>query len=176
VTEVFDILGKTPKAKTCHSTVGLVEEGGEAIHTNGPAAVRDANLIGAAQRVEHYEMAAYRTARSFAAILGEDRVADLFRATLDEQGAANKKLINVASTVNSDALRTGYGASVAADRIYGIDPPLNALKRSVHTTMNDLIMSAPPLAAIGFSLIYLLFGGGLFGAVVIFIIAKMLGD
>jgi hypothetical protein len=42
--------------------------------------------------------------------------------------------------------------------------------------MNDLIMSAPPLAAIGFSLIYLLFGGGLFGAVVIFIIAKMLGD
>src|SRR5450631_1181618 len=60
------ILGCPPKGKTCHAMLGLVKEGAEAIETKGPAAVRDAALIGAAQRVEHYEMAGYGTARAFA--------------------------------------------------------------------------------------------------------------
>ena len=115
LTEVFEILGTPAKAKTCHAMVGLVQEGGEAINTKGPSPVRDANLIGAAQRVEHYEMAAYGTARAFAKTLGEGQVADLLQATLDEEGAANKKLIEIAFSVNDDALNASEGAHAATD-------------------------------------------------------------
>jgi len=81
--------------KTCHAMKGLVEEGKEVIDEDGDGAVIDAALIGAAQRVEHYEMAAYGTARSFAQTLGHNRVAELLQETLDEEGAANKKLSEI---------------------------------------------------------------------------------
>jgi ferritin-like metal-binding protein YciE len=100
-------LGLPAKGKPCHAMLGLVAEGGEAIKTKGPAAVRDANLIGAAVRVEHYEMAAYGTARAFAEILGEDQVTQLLQETLTEEGETNKKLIAIAGPVNSDALAAG---------------------------------------------------------------------
>jgi ferritin-like metal-binding protein YciE len=92
------------KRKTCHAMEGLVKEGGEAIGTRGPDEIRDANLIGAAQRVEHYEMAAYGVARAFAQALGELGVAELMQATLDEEGAANKKLTKIAGPINSAAV------------------------------------------------------------------------
>ena len=102
--EAFKILGVPAKGKKCHAMVGLVAEGAEAIGTKGPAAVRDADLIGAAQRVEHYEMAGYGTARAFAEALGEDQVARLLQATLTEEGDANKLLIKIAAAVNAAAL------------------------------------------------------------------------
>jgi ferritin-like metal-binding protein YciE len=105
--DALKYLGLPAKGKPCHAMLGLVAEGGEAIKTKGPAAVRDANLIGAAVRVEHYEIAAYGTARAFAAVLGEDQVAELLQVTLDEEGETNKKLIHIAGTVNSDALAAG---------------------------------------------------------------------
>jgi ferritin-like metal-binding protein YciE len=108
------LLGAPVKGKTCHAMVGLITEGGEAIKTRGPAAVRDANLIGAAQRVEHYEMAGYGTARAFAEALGESEVADLLQATLDEEGAANKKLTEISAAVNSAACYAGTEISVIA--------------------------------------------------------------
>jgi ferritin-like metal-binding protein YciE len=105
--QALKILGRPPKGKTCHAMLGLIEEGGEAIHAKGPAAVRDAALIGAAQRVEHYEMAGYGTARAFAEVLGEDEVATLLQATLDEEGETNKKLTEISLTVNKSALAAG---------------------------------------------------------------------
>ncbi len=111
--QAFDILGESPKTKTCHAMVGLVKEGGEAIEMDGPAAIRDANLIGAAQRVEHYEMAAYGTARAFAQVLGQDEVATLLQATLDEEGNANKKLMKIASSVNAEALHADEPVAAA---------------------------------------------------------------
>lgn len=101
------ILGLPPKGKPCHAMLGLVEEGAEAIATKGPAAVRDAALIGAAQRVEHYEIAGYGTARAFAEALGENQVADLLQETLDEEGETNKRLTEISTTVNADALAVG---------------------------------------------------------------------
>lgn len=101
------ILGLPPKGKTCHAMLGLVEEAGEAIKTKGPAAVRDAALIGAAQRVEHYEIAGYGTARAFAQALGENQVAELLQETLDEEGETNKRLTEISETVNADALAVG---------------------------------------------------------------------
>lgn len=104
LTEAFKKLGSPLIDKPCRAMLGLVAEGGEAIETEGPEAIRDANLIGAAVRVEHYEIAAYGTARSFAKVLGEDKIVDLLQLTLDEEGDTNKKLVKIAVTVNADAL------------------------------------------------------------------------
>jgi ferritin-like metal-binding protein YciE len=97
------LLATTAGGKTCHAMKGLIEEGSEAIEADAPDSVRDANLIGAAQRVEHYEMAAYGCARAFALKLGKTDIAALLQKTLDEEGAANKKLTTIAGTVNEDA-------------------------------------------------------------------------
>ena len=110
--ESLKLLGLPPKGKPCHAMIGLVEEGGEAIAMKGPAVVRDAALIGAAQRVEHYEMAGYGTARAFAQALGENQVAALLQETLDEEGDTNKKLTQISNTVNADALAVGGQISV----------------------------------------------------------------
>ncbi len=83
---------------------GLIEEGAEAIEENDASPVRDAQLIGAAQRVEHYEIAAYGTVRAFARKLGEAKIARLLEQTLAEEGATDKKLTTLSETVNSDAL------------------------------------------------------------------------
>jgi ferritin-like metal-binding protein YciE len=99
----FKILGEKARGKTCHAMVGLVEEGKEAIEEDAPDAIRDAKLIGAAQRVEHYEIAAYGTARAFAQTLGETKVADLLQETLDEEGETDKKLTALAETINEEA-------------------------------------------------------------------------
>jgi len=103
VSKALKLLEASSSGKTCHAMRGLVEEGSEAIDADAPEAVRDANLIGAAQRVEHYEMAAYGCARAFALRLGRSEVADLLQQNLDEEGAANKKLTGIAATVNDEA-------------------------------------------------------------------------
>ena len=94
--EIFEELDEKPTGKTCKGMKGLIEEGEEVIDEDGDDAVLDAALIGAAQRVEHYEMAGYGVARTFATILGEDDAADLLQETLDEEGEADKKLTQIA--------------------------------------------------------------------------------
>jgi ferritin-like metal-binding protein YciE len=103
----FKLLGMAAKGKMCHAMKGLVEEGKEAIEEEAPDAIRDAKLIGAAQRVEHYEIAAYGTARAFAQTLGETKVADLLQETLDEEGETDKKLTALAETINEEANSSG---------------------------------------------------------------------
>jgi ferritin-like metal-binding protein YciE len=96
---------KTPvKGKLCHAMKGLIEEGAEAIEDHEASPMRDAQLIGAAQRVEHYEMAAYGTVRTFAKDLGEDEVCQLLQTTLDEEGQTDKDLTKIATLVNRQAL------------------------------------------------------------------------
>jgi ferritin-like metal-binding protein YciE len=112
--KALKVLGEPVKGKTCHAMQGLVEEGAEAIEARAPAAIRDANLIGAAQRVEHYEMAAYGTAKAFALTLNEHRVVELLQANLDEEGAANEKLTEISGTVNVDALHAEVEATAIA--------------------------------------------------------------
>jgi ferritin-like metal-binding protein YciE len=101
--QALGLLSESEGGKTCHAMKGLVDEGAEAIKADAPDSVRDANLIGAAQRVEHYEMAAYGCAKAFAVKLGRDDIASLLQLTLKEEGAANKKLTSIAETVNEDA-------------------------------------------------------------------------
>jgi ferritin-like metal-binding protein YciE len=101
---VFKLLGEPVKGKTCKAMKGLVEEGADAIGENDPSLLRDAELIGAAQRVEHYEIAAYGTVKALALVLGQSEVAALLDATLKEEGATDKKLTMVSAEVNRAAL------------------------------------------------------------------------
>jgi len=95
VAERLDI---TPKGKSCKAMKGLIEEGQEVLEEDGDPAAMDAAIICAAQKVEHYEMASYGCARTFASLLGENEVADLLQQTLDEEGMADKKLTEVAES------------------------------------------------------------------------------
>jgi ferritin-like metal-binding protein YciE len=92
----FRRLGHTPGSETCQAMKGLISEGEEAIKAKGDPAVKDAALIAAAQRVEHYEIAGYGTTRTFAQRLGYTDVAQLLQATLDEEGNADKLLTQIA--------------------------------------------------------------------------------
>jgi ferritin-like metal-binding protein YciE len=103
---IFQQLGSSPERKTCEAMKGLLREGEETISAKGNPQVRDAALIAAAQRVEHYEMAGYGTARTFALRLGHDAAARLLQSTLQEEMAADKKLTEVAEAeVNVRAAR-----------------------------------------------------------------------
>lgn len=97
--QIFERLGVSPKGKKCKAMEGLVEEGKEVIEEKGTAAVRDAALIAAAQRVEHYEMAGYGCVRTFARLLGDEQAATLLQETLNEEAEADKKLTELAETV-----------------------------------------------------------------------------
>jgi ferritin-like metal-binding protein YciE len=102
--KVFGIMGLTAQRETCEAMKGLIAEGDEAINAGGDPNVRDAALIAAAQRVEHYEIAGYGTVRTLAQQLGQDEVARILQQTLDEEGAADKKLTQIAeSRVNVGA-------------------------------------------------------------------------
>jgi ferritin-like metal-binding protein YciE len=102
--QVCEKLGIRPKGKTCQAMKGLIEEGSEAIEKSGNPNAKDAALINAAQKVEHYEIAGYGTARAFAEVLGEKEVAELLQKTLTEERAADEKLTEVAeSGLNADA-------------------------------------------------------------------------
>jgi ferritin-like metal-binding protein YciE len=106
--DVFGMLDVPAKAKTCAGMKGIIEEGDEHMKEDYEAdSLRDAAIIGSAQRVEHYEIAAYGTARTFARQLGFDKAADLLQKTLDEEGETDKKLTQLAeSRVNVAALAT----------------------------------------------------------------------
>src|SRR6202011_1405063 len=90
--ESFNRLDEKPAGKTCKAMKGLIEEGSEMLEEEGEKSVIDAGLIGAAQRVEHYEIASYGTVRTFANLLGEEEAADLLQQTLDEEGETDKEL------------------------------------------------------------------------------------
>jgi ferritin-like metal-binding protein YciE len=104
---VFQTLGKSARSKTCEAMQGLVEEGEEVISASGNPDVKDAALIAAAQRVEHYEIAGYGTARTFAERLGRQDAARLLQETLDEEAATDKKLTALAErSINPKAAVT----------------------------------------------------------------------
>ena len=103
--KAFELLGKPSRGKTCHGMQGVLEEGSEVLEDTEKGDVRDAALISAAQRVEHYEIAAYGCVREYATLLGQNKIADLLGETLNEEKAADKKLNGISKSVNSQALQ-----------------------------------------------------------------------
>jgi ferritin-like metal-binding protein YciE len=105
--QVFELLEEKPRAKACAGMAGIIEEGSDALKEDAEPAVLDAMIIAAAQRAEHYEMAAYGTAAAWAEGLGLSEVAELLRDTLDEEKAADEKLTALAEAGINDAASAG---------------------------------------------------------------------
>src|ERR1700728_4111425 len=101
--KISEMVEKKLTGKTCVGMQGVLEEGSEVLEDTEKGEVRDAALISACQRVEHYEMAGYGSARDFAKLLGMEDVAGLLQETLAEEKAADKKLTEISRQVNREA-------------------------------------------------------------------------
>ena len=105
--EIFGELETPAKSKPCKAMKGLIEEGAEAAEENAAEALVDLSVIAAAQRVEHYEISAYGTARAIAEHLGQDRVAELLKETEEEEKAADSKLTEIAAELYGEVQNVG---------------------------------------------------------------------
>jgi ferritin-like metal-binding protein YciE len=112
--QIFEMLEESPRGKKCSGMEGLVEEGSEVLKEGLEGAVLDAALIGAAQRVEHYEIAAYGTVIAFAQTLGESDQATLLEETLLEEKQTDEKLTELSKQINEQAV-SGERMQPAAD-------------------------------------------------------------
>jgi ferritin-like metal-binding protein YciE len=101
--QIFDMIGEKPTGKKCLGMEGLVKEGAETLKEDYEDALMDAAIIGAAQRVEHYEIAGYGTVRAFAELLGESEHVSLIEQTLEEEKQTDEKLTQLAEQINSEA-------------------------------------------------------------------------
>jgi ferritin-like metal-binding protein YciE len=98
--QIFEELDATPRGKKCKGMEGLLEESKELMEEDVEPEVLDAGIISAAQRVEHYEIAAYGTARTHAELLNMDNAVRLLQETLDEEKETDRKLTSIAESVN----------------------------------------------------------------------------
>ena len=105
--QAFDELGVPAKGKKCVGMEGIVGEGKEMLQEDLTPDTMDAGIIGAAQKVEHYEIAAYGTARTHAQLLGLDRVAELLEQTLEEEKQTDERLTELAQEINPEAQMGG---------------------------------------------------------------------
>lgn len=105
IEQIFEQMGQTPKAKKCEAMEGLIAEGQEVIDdTEEDSAVRDAGLIICAQKIEHYEIAAYGSLRTLAHRMGHEEAAQILQTTLDEEKETDSLLTQIAeSSVNEEA-------------------------------------------------------------------------
>lgn len=102
--QCFSLLGMKAQGKKCPAMQGLVEEGQETIEEHESGHARDAALIGAAQKVEHYEISSYGTLRTMATVLGKVQCAELLEATKDEEAATDEKLTRLSEKINKLAI------------------------------------------------------------------------
>ena len=107
--KIFKALGESPKGKKCKGMEGLIKEGAEMIEEDPASEELDAGLISAAQRVEHYEIAAYGCVATYANLLGEGEAESLLRQTLDEEKETDKKLTQLAEHINLQAAESEGG-------------------------------------------------------------------
>ena len=116
IEQIFEQLGEKAKGKKCKAMEGLVKEGAETLDEDMDENVKDAALIAAAQRVEHYEIAGYGTARTYANLLGEDEAAFLLEETLKEEKETDAKLTQLAEGINITAEQEGEKKSRSTSR------------------------------------------------------------
>jgi ferritin-like metal-binding protein YciE len=105
--EIFESLGEKPTGKKCAGMMGLIKEGEEMMREDFDEEAMDAAIISAAQRVEHYEIAAYGTVRTWAELLGENEASSLLQKTLDEEKGTDKRLTELAQEINVEAMQSG---------------------------------------------------------------------
>jgi ferritin-like metal-binding protein YciE len=100
---IFSNMGEKAKAQKCKGMEGLIKEGSEIIREDMDTEVKDAAIIGAAQRVEHYEIAGYGCVRTYATLLGDQEAADMLQETLEEEKEADQTLNQIAEHINVEA-------------------------------------------------------------------------
>jgi ferritin-like metal-binding protein YciE len=103
IEQIFQNMGEKLKAEKCKGMEGVIKEGAEILSEDMDENVKDAAIISAAQRVEHYEMAGYGTVRTWANLLGESEAEELLQETLDEEKEADEKLNQLAEQINVQA-------------------------------------------------------------------------
>jgi ferritin-like metal-binding protein YciE len=101
--KIFQELEESPKGKKCKGMEGVLADGKEWMEKDAEPELMDAGMIGAAQHVEHYEMAGYGCVRTYAELLGHSNFANLLQKTLDEEKATNEKLTELARSINVEA-------------------------------------------------------------------------
>jgi len=101
--QIFNALGEKAKGEKCKGMEGVIEEGSDLVEDIDDPEVRAAAIIAAAQRVEHYEMAGYGTARTYATLLGDDEATQLLQQTLEEEKEADQTLTELAGEINVSA-------------------------------------------------------------------------
>jgi len=118
--QIFETLGEKEKGEKCKGMEGVLKEGSELLKNAGGEEVRDAAIIAGAQRVEHYEMAGYGTARTYATLLGDNQAAELLEKTLEEEKEADQKLSELSEEINVQAVdgqqQEYQGAKTAAGK------------------------------------------------------------
>lgn len=103
--QIFEMIGESPKGKTCDGIKGILEEGEKSMKEAKEGPLRDEAMIAGGQRVEHYEMAAYGTVRTYAEHLGRPQIAQILEKTLSEEKAADHKLTEIAEKVHREVRR-----------------------------------------------------------------------
>ena len=103
IEQIFQNMGEKLKAEKCKGMEGVIKEGADIVSEDMDEDVKDAAIISAAQRVEHYEMAGYGTVRTWANLLGENEAEELLQQTLDEEKEADEKLSELAEQINVQA-------------------------------------------------------------------------
>jgi ferritin-like metal-binding protein YciE len=103
--QVFRLHNEEPKAETCDGMKGILSEGEDILGHDENPAVRDAGIVAACQKVEHYEMAAYGSVRIWAEQMGHTQAAQILQETLDEEKQADKKLTQIGQQLNVESVR-----------------------------------------------------------------------
>ena len=116
IEKIFESLDGKPTGKKCKAMEGLIKEGAEAIEEDASPAARDALLIAAAQRVEHYEIAGYGSVKTYAGLLGEDEAVKLLEQTLQEEVETDEKLTQAAESINAEAQQEDEEEAVTSHR------------------------------------------------------------
>ena len=114
IEQILEALGEEPKGKKCKGMNGIIAEGKEILDEDYEGAVRDAGIISAAQRVEHYEIGAYGCVREYAQLLGENEAVSLLGQTLEEEKETDKKLSDMAHSINQQAIGSERARTVSA--------------------------------------------------------------
>ena len=144
-TQALKQLGEKAAGKSCEAMKGLLEEGQELMEGADEGALRDAMMITAAQKVEHYEIASYGTVRTYARLLGEKGVAALLEQTLKQEKAADKKLTTIAEgTVNRRAAKEWQEQASAAEEAGGV---LQKGAEWIGSTVSGAVKSVMPAQA-----------------------------
>ncbi|MBV9342207.1 MAG: ferritin-like domain-containing protein [Acidobacteria bacterium] len=107
--KIFERLEQKAKGEKCKGMEGLLKEGSDILQEDMPETTKDAAIIAAAQKVEHYEIASYGTARTYAELLGNNEAAELLEQTLEEEKETDQKLTGLAENINVEASEEGEG-------------------------------------------------------------------